>query len=85
MASVGKICSAGNRVVFEPEGGYIQEISTGKSTPLRKQGHVYMLDAWVKARSPEDQVMSLEAAPATFSGQDYLPEDAAKLRKDRSL
>ena len=73
FASVGKICSAGNRAVFEPEGGYIQEMATGKSTPLRKQGHVYMLDAWVNARDKEDHVMSLEAGQATFAWQDYLP------------
>ena len=28
LGSVGKICEVGNRIVFEPQGGYIESIST---------------------------------------------------------
>ena len=62
FASVGKICSAGNRVLFEPQGGYIENMSSGARTELRKQGMVYVLDVWVKARNAEDQIAAVEEA-----------------------
>ena len=73
LASVGKICSAGNRVVFEPEGGYIQNITSGARTELRKVGMVYVLDVWAKARNQEDQIMAVDRNTAGFSWQDVLP------------
>ena len=71
LASVGKICEAGNRVVFEPEGGYIERISDGNRTKFKKKGAVYVLETWVKARSQEDQIAAVESSD--FSWQDVLP------------
>ena len=48
LGSVGKICEAGNRIVFEPKGGYIENIETGGRTPLHKEGVVYKLRTWTK-------------------------------------
>ena len=73
LASVGKICAAGNRVVFEPEGGYIENVTNGSRTTLRKTGMVYVLDVWAKARNPEDQIMAVDRNDKGFSWQDTLP------------
>ncbi len=54
LVSVGKICNAGNRVVFEPEGGYIESVTTGARTNLTKAGTAWRLDVWIKARNDED-------------------------------
>jgi hypothetical protein len=60
LASVGKVANAGNRIVFEPDGGYIEHIKSGNRTRLKKQGTVYTLDVWVKARNSEDELLDLE-------------------------
>ena len=73
LASVGKICSAGNRVVFEPDGGYIENLNTGGKTSLRKDGAVYKLDVWIRARNAEDQVNAIETTEQGFTWQDTLP------------
>ena len=60
LGSVGKICDAGNRVVFEPGGGYIENMKTGRRTALRKEGRAYKLDMWVRARDDEDVIMAVD-------------------------
>ena len=72
LASVGKICEAGNRVVFEPDGGYVERIKDGSRTRFAKQGSVYVLEMWVRARNSEDQIAGVEKAK-DFSWQDNLP------------
>ena len=37
LASVCKRCEAGNRVVFDPSGSYIEHIKTGKRTTMEMQ------------------------------------------------
>ena len=59
LASVGQICEAGNRVVFESEGGYVENLNTGVKTSMRKAGKGYKLDLWVKARNKEDELMEI--------------------------
>ena len=60
LASVGQICEAGNRVVFESGGGYVENLKTGVKTSMRKAGKGYKLDLWVKARNKEDEIMEVE-------------------------
>ena len=60
LGSVGKIANAGNRVVFEPDGGYVENIKTKEKTMLRKEGTVYKLDIWVKAKNGEDELMDVD-------------------------
>jgi hypothetical protein len=77
LGSVGKICEAGNRVVFEPDGGYVENMSNNKKTMFYKDGLAYRMDMWVKARNQEDELMNVdeersEEAP-TFSWQNFLP------------
>ena len=56
LGSVSKIVhSNNNRVVFDPEGSYIESLSEGSVLPLSEHNGVYVLDVWV--------------APAKDSGQ----------------
>ena len=48
LLSVKKTVQAGNRVVFDPAGSYIEEIATGERLPLKEQAGMYMLKFWVK-------------------------------------
>ena len=43
LLSVHKLVRAGNRVVFEGEGSYIEDQTTKEKMWLREQGGVYML------------------------------------------
>jgi hypothetical protein len=43
LASVGRMCDGGNRVVFDDQAGsYIMNKATGQMTPLAKKGGVYV-------------------------------------------
>ena len=55
FGSVSKIVHNQNRVVFDPEGSYIESLSDGSVLPLREHTGFYVLDVWV--------------APARDSGQ----------------
>ena len=48
LLSVHKAVKAGNRVVFDPEGSYIEEIATGERLQLKEQGGMYTLKLWVQ-------------------------------------
>ena len=71
LASVSQICEAGNRVVFEETGGYIENIKTGIKTPIRKAGKAYKLDLWVKAREKEDELMEVEISQGNEGPEDF--------------
>ena len=51
LLSVSKVVKAGNRVVFDPTGSYIEHALTGEVTPLIEQRGLYKLKIWV----PRDQ------------------------------
>ena len=51
LLSVGKIVGAAKRVIFDAEasgGSYIEDKVTGEKLPLKKQGNIWTLSAWVK-------------------------------------
>ena len=48
LLSVRKVMAAGNRVVFDEEGSYIQDKVTGEVMWLRESGGMFMLNMWVK-------------------------------------
>ena len=48
LLSVKKTVAAGNRVVFEPAGGYIEDMQTGERLPLQEKGGMYMMTMWVQ-------------------------------------
>jgi len=47
LLSVHKLVQAGNRVVFDPEGSYIEDTKTGEVMRLREMGGMYMLKMWI--------------------------------------
>ena len=48
LLSVKKTVAAGNRVVFEPAGGYIEDLHTGERLQLREEGGMYTLRMWAR-------------------------------------
>jgi hypothetical protein len=53
LASVRKMCKAGNRVVFEDGGneqvgGYVQDIESGERVPIFKEGGTYQVSVWIR-------------------------------------
>ena len=68
LASIAGICDKDNEVNFRKDGGDIINCKTGKKTPFRRLGNIYVMDAWVlnpkhKDDSPDDAEMM------SFSGQ----------------
>ena len=47
LASVCKICEAGNRVVFEQGNSYIENIKTGNRTMIEETGKGYRVKVWL--------------------------------------
>ena len=48
LLSVRKMVQAGNRVVFDAEGSYIEDKETGECLKLQEQGGMYTLKLWVQ-------------------------------------
>ena len=48
LGSVSRTCDRGNRVVFEANGGYIENLKTGKCTTFNRERNVYVMKTWVK-------------------------------------
>ena len=46
--SVKKMTGAGNRVVFDDEGSYIEHKKTGKKMWMKEEHNMYVLGLWVK-------------------------------------
>ena len=49
LLSVKKVVAAGNKVVFEPNQAYIENVATGKKMMMTTNGGMYTLQMWVKA------------------------------------
>ena len=47
LASVAQICDNGNDVLFRKHGGEIIHLASGKRTPFRRHGNIYVMDAWI--------------------------------------
>jgi hypothetical protein len=58
LASVRKMCSAGNRVVFDDEGDYVQNKTTGTKIPITQEEGTYQVTMWVPVT--EDQETTLQ-------------------------
>ena len=54
LLSVSKAVDGGNRVVFDKDWSFIEDRRTGLRTTIRREGMLYVLDAWVKQRSDEN-------------------------------
>jgi hypothetical protein len=63
LGSVKRMCDSGHTVVFDDDGSYVQNKTTGEINWLREESGQYMLDAWVM---PMAEVARLEDS---FRGQ----------------
>ena len=59
LGSVRRICEAGNRVMFDDDGSYIESKNTGKRTKFYKVKGVYLLRLWLKKADDEKEVNSI--------------------------
>ena len=50
LLSVAKVVAAGNRVVFDSDGSYIEDKATKERMWLKESAGMYMLKVWVKTR-----------------------------------
>ena len=48
LLCVSKVVNAGNKVVFEKTGSYIEDLKTGENIYLKEDGTMYMLKVWAK-------------------------------------
>jgi len=73
LCSVRKMCTAGNRVVFEENtnhpdlGGYVENIGTGTRIPIRKLGGTYQVELWTQPVQGQNRVASLQEHLSTLT------------------
>ena len=48
LLSVSKMVAAGNRVVFDHDGSYVEDVNSGEVVWLTEQGGMYMLKVWAE-------------------------------------
>ena len=92
LASGAKVVKAGNRVVLDAAGSYIQSKSTGDITPLRIEQDVFVFDVWVVPggeKTIEDtlghELAPFEGhAPATAQGSSGQPQPHSAGREGAS-
>lgn len=48
LGSVTRTCDRGNRVVFEADGGYIENLASGRKTRFNRENNVYVMKTWVR-------------------------------------
>ena len=53
LLSVRKVVSAGNRVVFDSKGSYIENTKTGERMHLQDKQGMYVLKVWTKGETRE--------------------------------
>ena len=74
LASVRQMALAGSRVVFEPNGSYIQHVQSGKKTPLEFKRGNYVFDLWVKKQKGKEgetkEDFARRVALSVVSGED---------------
>ena len=65
LASVAGFCDANNEVMFRKHGGIIRNLDTGKITPFRRHGNIYLMDAYIPNpdHQQEMEVDSPEVSP----------------------
>ena len=69
LASIGQICDGDNEVYFRRDGGEVHHLKTGKRTPFRRVGNVYVMDAWIekpqKTKVKKDDPKEVDAMAQT--------------------
>ena len=75
--------SKGNRVVFDSQGSYVENVTTGDWTPIEQKNGILIMRLWVK-RNPQDSAQSgnppatpqieFSTLPRVTSHQNALPQ-----------
>ena len=83
LLSVNDMLSKGNRVIFDPQGSYVENITTGDWTPIEQKNGIFLMKLWVK-RNPQNRASSgnppaapqieLSTLPRALSYQPALPQ-----------
>ena len=68
LGLVERICRADNLVVFDSDGSFIYDKSTGETNWLRKENGNFMLDVWIPPTSQVDPNI-WQRSPAPFGRQ----------------
>ena len=50
LLSVRRCLQAGNRVVFDPKGSYVEDTTSGEKISLQEKDGMYMLKLWVRTQ-----------------------------------
>ena len=53
LLSVRRCLQAGNRVVFDPRGSYVEDVTSGERMNLQEKDGMYMLTLWEKKQGGE--------------------------------
>ena len=51
LLSVNDMLSKGNRVIFDSQGSYVENVTTGDWTPIEQKNGIFIMKSWVK-RNP---------------------------------
>ena len=78
LESVGRLCEAGNTVVFDDDGSYVENKRTGEKAMLVKERRSYVLSFWVE-RGPKQRPFS-EAGSAGMSHPSLVRPEEGKER-----
>ena len=55
LASVSRICESGReRVVFQKNDSYIENMETGRRTRMKERNGVYVIEAWIDRTNAPD-------------------------------
>ena len=83
LLSVNDMLSKGRRVIFDPQGSYVENITTGDWTPIEQKNGIFLMKLWVK-RNPHNRASSgnppatpqieLSTLPRALSYQPALPQ-----------
>ena len=69
LGSVKRICAAGHRVVFDEDGSYIENKTTGEINMLREDNGNYMLEMWVVLPQTTERGPPPSGTPLSFGRQ----------------
>ena len=47
LIGVGRVCEMRNRVIFEANGEFIQNLQDGRETPFERKDGVYVFTIWI--------------------------------------
>ena len=83
LAAAAKVVEAGNRVVLDPEGSYVENIKTKEKMKLRKEKGVYVID--VKYENGDEGAITLDSGAGVSVWPKNWKTDAKMMPKKKGL